>query len=237
MRNARKLLLLAVMAMTAMAFAAQTASAQTLEITNEANNAHCSAVTIVKHDVNNGCLIHANSEAAGVELRKHVFGVESHITKCKNEFHGRVDEDANGYIFEQVLSNLPVGPACTRAPCTEIEPGSGEGDPWAASGHEGSSQEPQEQTDPMEVENEYLTTNFCVKPVGGGSDEQCEIDVPFFHYEGEPEENHITEFGHANELSSHGFSGFRCELIGHWITETHGVHDGEAETEVHVAHI
>jgi hypothetical protein len=215
MRNVRKLMLLAVTALAAMAFAATSASAQTLEITNEAGGAHCSAVSLSGTDVNGGCLTHATSEA-NIELRKHVFGIESHITSCNNEFAGRVSEDATGYIFEQVLS----GASCTRQACKPA----GEGTPWAASGSEGSFLEGEE----------FLTTNFCVEPVGGGTDETCEIDVPL---DDGTAGNHVQEYGHASEMSSHGITGFRCELTGHWISETGGTHDGDPEQEGVISHI
>jgi hypothetical protein len=214
MRNARKVLLLAVMALAAMAFAASTASAQSLELTDEATGAHCPAVTLNGTDVDGGCLTHATSESA-IELRKHVFGIESHITSCNNEFAGRVSEDAQGYIFEQVLS----GAGCARQACKPT----GEGTPWAASGAENTGTGAQG----------FLTTDFCVEPVGGGTDETCEIDVPFNAYSNQ----HRQEYGQAGEMSSHGISGFRCELVGHWNSETGGTHDGQAEQEGIVAHI
>jgi hypothetical protein len=214
MRNVRKLVLLAVMALAAMALAAPSASA--LEITNEAGGAHCAAVTLNGSDVDGGCLTHATSNGT-IELRKHVFGVESTITTCDNEFTGRVNEDASGYIFEQVLS----GAGCTRQACVV----SGEGTPWAANGTETLGSNPTSGT---------LTTNFCVEPVGGGSDETCEIDVPFAQNAGAG--NHTQSYGQAGEMPSHGISGFRCELVGSWSSESGGTHDGQAEQEGIVGH-
>ena len=222
MRYLSRLLLVAAMAVATITFGVSGASAQTLELTDENTGNHCAAVATSGTNVTGGCLIHANSEGT-VELRKHVFGIESHITNCNNEFHGRADEDASNAsrIFEQHLT----GANCARQACAEtFEKG---GTPWVASGFEGTPQGLVEGT-------EYLTTNFCVEPVGGGADEMCEIDVPFQTAENQ----HRAEFGHnvAVEMPGHGISGFRCELKGHWNTELGGTEDGTAEQEVVVAH-
>jgi hypothetical protein len=214
MRNLRKLVLLAMAASAAMAFAASSASAQNLELVNEATGVHCPAVTLSGSDVNGGCLAHATSEGT-IELRKHVFGIESHITGCNNEFAGRFNEDANGYIFEQVLT----GASCSRQACKD---GGGEGTPWAASAIE------------IPILRATMTTNFCVEPNGGGTDETCEIDIPLVEV---PKGQHRPEFGQVAEMPSHGISGFRCELVGHWNSEVGGAHDGDAEQETLWIHI
>jgi len=225
MRNARKVLLLAVMALAAMAVAAQSASAA-LSIANETAGGACPAVSISGSQPAGGCLIHAKGEA---ELRKHVFGVESHITTCTNEYHGRVSSTGSGWIFEQVLTNdaAAADPNCTRQPCKV----NGEATPWKADGFEGAA------NNNPEPFTEWLTTNFCVEPIGGGTDETCEIDVGF-----NETVNHRYEFGHegagtAAEMSSHGVSGFRCEIIGHWAGETGGTEDGASEVNVEVNHV
>jgi hypothetical protein len=216
MRNARKLLLGGLTAIVAMGLGSATASAQTIEVTNESGGAHCTAVSLTGTDVNGGCLTHATGETA-TELRKHVFGIESHISSCLNEWNARSNEDAQGYIFEQVFT----GASCVRQACKN---GSGEAIPWVSSGNEGSALEG----------SEFLTTNFCVEPVGGGTDETCEIDIPLQTPGGG---NHTTEFGHASEMGSHGISGFRCELVGHWNTEVGGTHDGDPEQEALSTHL
>jgi hypothetical protein len=193
------------------------AAAQTLEVKQE-NGSHCPSVTLTGTDVNGGCLTHATSEGTG-ELRKHVFGIESHVTSCASEFYFRVESDGSGYILEQVLS----GAGCNRQACKD---GLGEQQPWKASGLEGMPPGATEGT-------EYLTSTFCAEPIGGGQDELCEFDIPFQSYENQ----HRQEYGHAAEISSHGTAGFRCELISHWNTETGGSHDGQAEQEVTVRHI
>jgi hypothetical protein len=228
MRSFRILALLVTAALAAMALTASAVSAQVgpdLEITDEENNnVPCPPVTIVGTDVEDGCLIHANSESGNlVELRKHVFGIESHITKCNNEFFGRVDSHAEGYIYEPVLS----GPDCTREPCKVNGSETGESIPWQAHGKEGGGSETRE----------ILTVNFCLEGImQGGAEEHCEIEIPFEQEAGSG--LHDYEFGHNGEIASHGVSGFRCEIIGHWHTEwINGQgHDGDQETEVKVRH-
>jgi hypothetical protein len=176
-------------------------------------------MTALGTDVDGGCLTHATSEGT-IELRKHIFGIESHITGCNNEFAARFLSDGSGWIFEQALSGASCSRQACRVPNTSNPPIL-EGDPWKAHGTEsfGSGQG-------------TLTTSFCVEPVGGGTDETCEIDVPFRSYSNE----HRQEYGQVGEMSSHGMTGFRCELVGHWNSEVGGTHDGQAEQELVVTH-
>lgn len=242
MCNLRKLMLLASMVLAAMALAAPSAMAEhetpegDLTVTNEDTATSCGTATRTGTDVNDGCLIHAESEgfeagAPSVVLRKHVFGVESTITTCHNEFFGRVGGNAAGWILEQQLS----GAGCTRAACDEVDPG--ESRPWHAVGHESllaNDPEPVGSRDPQ-----HLTVDFCVEPVGPphGAEETCIIEVPFTQFD--TGTTHTQEFGHGGglEMDGTGLGGFRCEIKGHWQTETGGTHDGQAEQEVQVAHV
>lgn len=185
-----------------------------LEVEDEATGNHCADVTTSGTDVNGGCLTHASSEG-NIELRKHVFGIESHITNCSHEFAARVGEDMTGDVLEQALA----GASCSRQACKD---GAGEGFPWSLTGSEGVGLEAAQ----------FVTATFCVEPVGGGTGEVCEIDVPFDAYASQ----HRQEYGHATEISAHGSTGMRCELIGHWNSETGGTHDGQTEQELVVAH-
>jgi hypothetical protein len=249
MRNARRqLLLLAIMALAVTAIAAPAALAQsnpenheTLEAVNAATLVHCPAITKpTTHTVSGGCLIHAKSQGE-VELRKHVFGIESHITSCENEFWGRLNEDAEGYITHQLLSHA----SCVRQPCKEA--GESTPTPWPAHGDEVHKPGVNGETgvaSPIAGHTEVLTTNFCIEPIGGGADETCEIDVAF-NQTATPNQ---YEFGGAGtEMASHGISGFRCELVGHWITEhikdgsaqgkEENMANGQQEIEVKVTHL
>lgn len=206
-----KLPVIAAVVTAMMAVAASSASAQTLEITNEDTGLHCPAVSVTGTDVNGGCLGHAASES--VEIRKHVFGIESHITTCNLEFHGRVNEDGGGQATEQAFS----GASCQRQACKV----GAEAQPWPVQGVE------------VLGTGEILTATFCIEPLGGGSDETCEIDLPL----SQAPPDHTVELGAATELSAHGVSGFRCELVGHWVSETGGTHDGDPEGDLVLAHL
>jgi hypothetical protein len=243
MRKMRKLLVFAIMALTVTAVMAPSAFAQTaenhetLEVKSETTGNHCPAIQKPSaHVVTGGCLIHATSTGE-VELRKHVFGIESHIVSCENEFWGRVNEDAEGYIVHQRLIGHPAGTTCSRIPCKEnaISPPS----PWPAHGDEDS------EGGPFQEGEEKLEVIFCVEANAASADETCEIDIPFNTLLGA---HHRQEFGHEpQEMPGHGVGGFRCELEGHWITEslpTAGGPDteenitpgGSPETEVEVNH-
>lgn len=217
MRDPR-LLVLAVMAVAATAFASP-ASAQTLEITDEATGNHCAAVTTFVTDVNGGCLTHANSEGL-VSIRKHIFGIESTITNCYQEFAMRLSEDGTGYILEQAIT----GAMCARQACVNTA----EPTQWPVSAFEGTPD-----FEGVFEGTEYLFVTFCVEPVGGGTEEGCSIDYPFQSRENQ----HSQEYGHVGEMPSRLLTGFRCEVIGHWNSETGGTHDGQAEQEVVVAHL
>lgn len=216
MRNVRKLLLLAAMALAAVGLSVPAAFGQvqenheTLEILDGQGN-HCPAVNMATHS--GGCLIHATSET-NVELRKHVFGIESHITSCTHELWGRSNEDAEGWITSH---NFIGGPSCVRQPCKV----SGVSQEWPAHADEGHVVGVDGETGVPA--GEWGTVTFCVEPVGGGTDESCEIDIP-----ANQAGAGLAEFGQVTEMAGHGFSGFRCELIGHWNTE-HGVGDDENE--------
>jgi hypothetical protein len=248
MRDIRKLVLLAVMALAATAIAAPAALAQsnpenheTLELRNKATGAHCPAVTKpTAHTVAGGCFTHTKSQGEW-EFRKHVFGIESHFTSCEVEFYERLNEDGEGYMLHQSFSH----PSCVRRPCQEPSPET-EPTPWPA--HLDELHKPGVNgetglTSPIGGHTEILTFNFCVEPIGGGTDETCEIDVAFnqtatpSQYEGG---------GAGSEMASHGISGFRCEIVGHYITEhipvgqqgrEENLVGGQQEGEITITHL
>lgn len=222
MHMLRTMLLLAI-ALTAMAMTASTTAAQTLEVIDEATGNHCPSVTATGTDVDGGCLIHINSEG-NVELRKHVFGVESHLYSCPHEHAVRIDEDGNGRFLEQQIFSGGGGGGCPHVAC-ETEPNP-EKRPWPIASFEGTPQGVVEGA-------EYITLFPCFENPGGGAESPCEMDVPFQTAENQ----HRVELGHATEMSAHGVSGFKCELVAHWNTETGGSHDGTSEKEVTVTHL
>jgi hypothetical protein len=195
MRLARKLMLLATMAIAAMALAAPSAFGQNdVEVTNEATGAHCGTLATTP------CSAHGVSTGS-VTLTAHVFGAESVQTVCNNEFTLQTDEDGNGRLINQNLS----GASCTRQPCRDAD---NNVLPWNGTGAETA------------VGVLRLTVNFCVEPIGGGSDTTCELEVPIKHSGG-----HAYEFGTKDakgnpvEIACHGTAGFRGEVTGHWVSE------------------
>jgi hypothetical protein len=208
MRNFQTLRLAISTVLATSALAVSASSAQAVEVTSEAPAGHCSAVGLSGTDVDGGCLFHLTSESP-IELRKHVFGVETHVTSCANEFAGRYSEAGEGYLLEQVLS----GSSCQRRPC---KPGDIEAAPWPVHVH----------GPPLAVE-----VVLCVEPLVGGTDETCEIDIPLQSYSNQ----HRQEYGSTTEIPSHGTTGFRCELIGHWNSEVGGAHDGQVEQEIAIS--
>jgi hypothetical protein len=108
MHYAHKLLLLALTTTAILALLAPAASA--LEIGHE-NGQHCSNITIIDHGIgSSGCKFHATSEAP-IEI-----GSPLGMTLCEMEFEGRMDEDGEGFVYNQQFINcgpLPV------IPCSE----------------------------------------------------------------------------------------------------------------------
>lgn len=223
MRKGRALLLLLVAVTVASTAMFSTQASAVISYSEEIGGSCGSFVLLWGTDVDGGCRTHATSEGR-VELRKHIFGIESHITSCNSEFSGRFESAGYGYLLEQVFS----GAGCNRQACRvfiDDDPPIWEVSPWNAIGREGVP-------DGLAEGTEFLTTDFCVEPVGGGADETCEIDIPFQSYSNQ----HRQEYGHVSEMSAHGSPGSRCELVGHWNSETGGTHDGAAEQELVVTH-
>jgi len=203
MRPVRILTLLALISAT-MAVAAPQALGQTLEVSDELNPiGHCPDVTVEGHEPSGGCRLHLQSQAP-VVLRQHVFGVESTISTCDVEAVAHVNENAEMYLTDQVLS----GTGCTRDPCDEADH---ENIVWHGSGQEGPAEGGR---------TEFVRLTFCVRSKAaeeGTAGTSCQIDVPFREM---GTGSHAYEFGIANhELSGIGPAGFRCEMIGSLLTE------------------
>jgi hypothetical protein len=221
MRLARKLFLLAAMAIAAMALTAPSAFAQNVEVEDEATDLHCPQVTLSAngHDVTGGCEIHAISEDNAV-LRQHTVTGEVAISSCQNEFVGHVNENGLGYIASQELS--PVGPPCGLTPCDEVgsaPPNAHEDLPWPLGLFE------------LGGGVEVLTTTFCVRNVSlpeGSQGTPCSVVV------------NTTTVGHAYEFSANEAActefGGALTLTGHWVTEGNN-EEGESFEEVIIHHL
>jgi hypothetical protein len=176
---------------------------KTFEVTNEKNGVHCPAVN-PNHAMASGCLVHLTSDGE-LEVRKHVFGIESHIAKCEVEMWHRVNENSEGFFFHQKFIDHPAGD-CNRQPC---DGGAAPPNEWPMHGDEKSEAPP-----PLEGDGKVETV-LCIEPDGGGTDETCEIELPL----AETATKHRYKIGAMVEMSGHGVSGFRCEVVGRFTTE------------------
>lgn len=117
MQIVRKLLLVALTAIAAMALAASSASA--VEISDESSGEHCSAVTVDGHGVTGGCALIANS--VGHTWLEGAFGID---VRCETRFEARTDENGVGALYaQQTALNCEQRDA---DPCTA----EGEVTPW-----------------------------------------------------------------------------------------------------------
>jgi hypothetical protein len=182
MRIMRKLMLLALMAAAALAFTAPSASALEVEIEN---GVHCTAVEIIDHgEGSGGCTVHATSEAQ-VEL-----GSPLGMTLCDNEFEARVDENGEGFIYSQLLTNCSPLPVI---PCSEA----GVNDNWE-----------------VHLKSETLMeAQFCVDVLG--LEINCHLDN--IHI-GEPEPHQYEFFTEGHQPCEFPFNDSSVE--GHWVAET-----------------
>ncbi len=216
MRLARKLVLIAAMALAAMAMTAGTASAQEepVNVFNEGNGVACSTVA-------GNCDLHVSGSSV---LTQHVFGSESQASACNDEFVARLGPNGNGSI-PTYTNNAPVAP-CTRIKCNGV------GEPVA------------EATWPVTGTGEYttagqnidghLSVRFCLdlasNPNGTGVHCTVEIDV-------DATSTHRYRFTAMNEHCPLGIPGVEAELDGVWDSET-SLDPGQEQIEiVHTAPI
>jgi hypothetical protein len=169
MRFARRLFLLAVAAVAAMAFASPALAQTDVEISTEPGDVHCDPVVMEEegHGISGGCWLHATSVGSIVLLQN-----ETPLTSCGSEFEARVDEWGHGYIYDQQLTEPPTPPiTCGAEPCTE-DGGSLPGDQQ----EEGEFQA-DEPNGPSQ-EEVRLTTVFCISPIGQMANKiRCELEI------------------------------------------------------------
>lgn len=154
MRLARKLALLATMAIAALALTATSASAQ-IEVIDTNSQQHCSPGPV-------HCEVLAHGEV-GTVIQAHLLsGPEVTTSVCEDEFEAEINEDGEGQIEHQILT----GASCPNKPCEATSQISGDGHPWPVHLRE----------DPVTGE-ESLAVHFCLEPAGGGTQSECEINV------------------------------------------------------------
>jgi hypothetical protein len=215
MRLARKLFLFAA-AIAMFAIAAPAANA--IEVTDEASGNHCSEVSTdegqenAMHVVSGGCEVHATSETTA-DLRGHWEDTgEVTLSQCDNEFNARLHESGNGLIYNQILTDPPVG-ACGLAPCDEAN---GEKIPWPANLMEFGA-------------FEALQVTFCTRlspDPAGTQGNPCTVFIPLDTVDHEYEFSTLAPgptLPHSTgaPLQSRCSQNAAISLTGHWeVTDT-----------------
>jgi hypothetical protein len=247
MRIARKLTLLAMLAIAAAALTAPSAFAQT---STEPELHHSAPRVVVQSEVyaggadincplvtpsppasppalppltaGGGCRTHVAS-AGTVTLSNHdAVGVEAVISGCTMEFDMRIDPAGEGYVTHQELTG---GAGCTRKACGQVTPPISEGRIWSF-----WMQESEIAGNPA---RERVTFLFCLEPVGGGGASHCEFSVPM----SQPTV-HRYRFT-ASDAAGHVPAGSpRCEWDGIFDVEATPGTTGEnlAEQNVEIRH-
>lgn len=134
MRIARKLALLASLALAAMAMTAGSASATgALEVyeNDGGGSQHCGTVSVVDHEVTGGCEAIATSSGT-VELEGEVFGFHIHESDCDNVFTVNFNEDGTGFVSGFQITNCSSNVTACNEGGSESNPEI----PWAFAGEE-----------------------------------------------------------------------------------------------------
>jgi hypothetical protein len=240
MRIARKLTLLATLAIAATTLAAPTAFAQTepeshnqtprilvQQEVHAANDINCPLVTpspppAVSPTVTaGGCRIHASGLAIALSAHLSAGGTEVPVSTCDVEFDMRTDAAGEGWISHQEFTG---GAACTRRACGQVTPPTGEGRAWTS--HlletEVAGQGPRE----------TKTALFCTEALDGSGASHCETTIPLSQTS-----THRYQFN-VVDASGHGTAFPHCELNGTFNQEavlgTTG--EGQLEQNVEIRH-
>jgi hypothetical protein len=186
-----RLFLFAVMALTALASSAATASAQR-ELVEE-DSGHCSSVSVVAHVVSGGCDVEYRSESH-ISIVAYIPNPVV-VAVCRWHLVARMGEDAAGYVTAVSFSDEvpPTSPPCTRAACDESgATGASAMVPW-----------------PLRIEEnvagqESIETEFCMRMIAsgeGGAQTRCQVHLPF-----------VQQLGtHDHEVGAVG-SEYFCEV-------------------------
>lgn len=231
MRNLRKLLLVMASVVAALAFSASAVSAQEpVEVSNETTEEHCSDVTMEHHEPDDAtCTVRAVSERPSI-LWLHNGTIEFPFSACDNVFEAAINEDGEGFIYNQELT--PEGGICGREPCDEAESGE--------AAHKNLAW-PAEITEVAEDELN-LHVVFCLYPHSDDPGDEgntalftnCEVNLSL---EDEHPPNHEWEVG-TPPIDQNGNGGAPCvnlggavELDGHWLLEPNQAHPDSIEID------
>jgi hypothetical protein len=240
MRIARKLTLLAMLAIAATALAAPTAFAQVEpELHNQtpriivqqevhaANDINCPLVTpspppaVAPTVTGGGCRLHVSGPAIALSAHLSAGGTEVPVSTCDVEFDLRVDVAGEGWISHQEFTG---GAACTRRACGQITPPTSEGRAYTVYMQETevAGQGPREQA----------VVLFCTEALDGSGASHCEITVPLSQTA-----THRYQFN-VVDASGHGTTFPHCELNGTFnqeaVLQTSG--EGNLEQNVEIRH-
>jgi hypothetical protein len=124
MRLARKSILLAAVAATALALTAGSTSAQESPkgaYTEEISP--CGTVTLVGHDAQGGCHVEFRNTGNGIPLHVYIPS-KTTISNCTVHLEGQIGTNGEGY-FDEITLTPPTGGGfpCTRTECDEAEGG------------------------------------------------------------------------------------------------------------------
>lgn len=129
---------------------------------------------------------------SSIEIRRHVFGIESSLTECSEEFTLHLNENGGGYIADPQVTGCAYEACYTGSDMGDIEP-------WAFWAFESGGS------------NEAMTIAMCHEELGF-----CEIDIPL----SSTAMSHMPKLGRTTEMPGHGVAGgAKCELVGEWLME------------------
>jgi hypothetical protein len=243
MRNARKLTLLATLALAATALAAPSALAQVEpELHNQAPriaasqeihgaaDAVCPPVTpnppvaVSPTSTSGGCRQHMSGPNVVLTAHLTAGGTEVSVTTCNFEFDRRIDPDGEGWISHQEFTPGTVG-TCTRRACGQVTPPTSEGRGWTfyVQETEVAGQGPRES----------MIVLLCTESIDGSGTAHCEITIPISQLS-----LHRYRFT-AADVSGHGTVFPHCEWTGTFDEEAVLGTTGEAQAEqrVEIRHI
>ena len=232
MRTARKLTLLAMLAVAA---TAPVALAQTEPLTrgptprlivqqevHAANDVNCPAVTPSPIPVpgpmttGGGCRIHVASPAnPPISFTFHLSagGTEAVSAACTVEFDMRINAVEEGYLSHQELGGNPI--VCTKRPCGQVA--GGEARAWSFY---------MQESEP--APRETATILFCTENLDGTGDTHCEVTIPFI----QPTSHRYRL--QATDVGGHGTALPHCEIEGTFDFESGGPASGEGEVRQNV---
>jgi len=224
MRLARTLLLAVAAAVATMAFMAGSASAQSVEVLNEANMQHCPAITesASGHNTSAGCEIQAVSQV-NMLLVTHVVGIgEVQTASCQSTLTANIDEDGQGFIdvdASTLVENEATG--CAIEPCDEGE-GAGVTTPHA------DLEWPIFGIGEISGGVEVMAVTFCARPHNTGEGVgpvPCTVVLDILHPEA-----HEQEIGTFEDPCRENPTR---ELTGQWLTNDAG---GTVDIEIRHVH-